>query len=164
MKKKIFKKRITGLIAKRHGQLFEKEFENACIRDNVQFINLPDFGARFINSKKFIRENICFDILIFKKGKILFLDLKSIECGVGLNYSRVHSKPHQIKELHKLKSEGFGAGYLIKVANLNDEIYYCDINAVNKMKKGTSIKFNSMLKVGSLKNENCVTNFLNLCG
>lgn len=137
-------KKLSGLIAKRSGDQFQRYFESRCRILKIDCVRIPD-GCRQLSAFKTMRVKTPFDYIIAKNGLIAFLDLKSTR-DKTLAYSKIER--HQLAELARLGRHS-RAGYLVFYREFNELVYY-GYETLGALKPNESLSLDDGLRIGNV--------------
>lgn len=97
------------------GKIFEENFKKS-IPEDTYYLRLHDssIGFDIENSSQRFALKSPYDCILYRKGKLYCLELKSVEKG-AINYSGSNPKikEHQINELIKASGYGCHAGFIL---------------------------------------------------
>ena len=131
-------RQVSGLMAKRKGESFERFVVNAARAEKLFVIRIPDGcvqrkgkGGRPL----LIRVQTPFDFVLIKTGLSVFLDSKTT---AGKTFPHSLIKHHQLENLLEASKAG-PAGYLVYFEALDQIVFYSAIKLYG-LKKGESLK------------------------
>ena len=118
------------------GYVLQDNIKKSCEKQDILFYRFKDSPFSFANSDKtrFTTNNIC-DCMLFLGGRLLFLELKSIQ---GKSKSFTNHDFRQLNDIHKIiynkqniKRYGVFGGFLIEFREI-EKSYYFSIDDIFK--------------------------------
>lgn len=142
--------KITGgRLAKRNGKVFEQFLKNCALEKHFEVIHIRD-GCERVGAHKLVQVSQPFDMVLAKKGKVVFLDAKSIS---GKFFARSWINLRQALPLSRLEENGFLAGYVIFFTTVK-KVAFFSAGHLMRLKQGDSLSPEQGVIIGDDKNIN----------
>lgn len=141
------KKRLAGKIAKIEGDNFEESLDRWANKINASLTRVPN-GCKNVMIRgrlTLIRIKSCFDFILTKNKQMIAFDAKSIHVDT---FARSRINYDQLKELEKIHSQGFKAGYLIYFRKAQKIRFVC-VTELLKLKPRESVGIESGIDLGT---------------
>lgn len=140
--------RSSGLAAKRAGDYFEDVIAKYCMAQKIEFVKIPT-GCKIVYTPRGLKPIFIqtpFDYILFKDGKSVCLDCKTVESG---NFTFSMLKSHQVLSLHKISKQNINTGYVVYYRDTGKVIFYNSTQLMN-LKPRQSLDQGALL--GDVKN------------
>lgn len=137
-----------GRRAKAVGDQWQGVLERRAIREEILMLRIPD-GCRQIGKDKLIRTRSPLDYVMFKEGRTVCFDAKTINSDV-ITYSNLHSSEstkHQLQTCLHISTKGVRAGLIIWF-RLSNYVSFIDAQLLNVIQPREGIKYDAGLILG----------------
>lgn len=138
---------ISGSKARNAGDYFESLLEFHCRSQKIALTKIPT-GCRLAYVRGKLTPIVIptpYDYALFKNGKSVCLDCKTIEEG-NFTYSAV--KQHQVDSLLEIERQNVPAGYLVYYRNIN-QVYFFLASTIKMLEPRESLKLSDGALIGS---------------
>lgn len=138
--------KLSGRLAKRNGDQFERNVESACRMDQVTLVDIPNGCRRTIRFGKpaLIQVASPFDYVAIHQSEVIFFDAKTTDNGT---FSHSQLTPHQIEALSETERAGCTSGYLVRFTEHKKCVFF-KASELAALKRGESIKHDEGIQCG----------------